>query len=81
MKNILPKSDFSSEAEHNDPREPFALWVVAMPIIRLMREGRLSWAQREECGWALQEALRQHSSLMDEHCQHQQAAALNCKEP
>lgn len=34
----------------------------------------MSWAQREECGLALQECLRQHRSLMKEHWHHQQAA-------
>jgi hypothetical protein len=74
MRDVAPESDAPAEASFNDPREPFALWAVAMPIIRLMRDGQLSWAQREECAWALQEAIRQHRSLMDERLSRQMAA-------
>lgn len=73
MLQIPPPSEGNHEANSSDPHDPFTLWRVAMPIVRLMKEGQLTWAQMEECAWALQEALRQHRSLMAEHQYHQQA--------
>ena len=61
----------------NSIHDPFPLDRVTMPLIRVMRQANLSWAQREEIALAIQECLRQHKSLMDEDELHKQVAAYS----
>ena len=58
----------------NSIHDPFPLSIVTMPLIRVMRQANLSWSQREEIAWAIQECLRQYKSLMDENELHKQVA-------
>lgn len=60
---------------------PFDLALVAIPLIRVMRDARLSWAQREEIAWAIQECNRQYQCLMREHERHSQIAAKQQSSP
>jgi hypothetical protein len=53
--------------------DPYNLSLTAMPIIRLMKDGGLSWAQHEECARALQRVLSMHESLMRERHEQLQA--------
>lgn len=39
---------------------------VAMPLVRLMLEGGLSWSEKEKVADAIQDALRIHKSHKDE---------------
>lgn len=56
----------NENVEIDSSSDIFNLHRVTMPIIRLMKQGNLSWFQMEECAWALQEAICQHQSLIDE---------------
>ena len=38
-----------------------------MPLVRLMKDADISWSQRKEIAWAIQESKRKHESLMLEH--------------
>lgn len=65
----------ASDSECLNYPDPFPLSRVVMPLVLAMRRGHLSWAEREEIAWAIQECLCHHKSLMDEHEYHQQASA------
>jgi hypothetical protein len=65
----------ASDSECCNYPDPFPLGRVVMPLVRVMERGHLSWAELEEIAWAIQECLRQHKSLMDEHEYHRQASA------
>jgi len=61
------KARFNAQFCTDSKADPYDLGVVVMPLIRIMKEMHMSWAQRTEVAWAIQEALRQHTALMDEH--------------
>ena len=47
---------------------------VVMPIIEVMRQSGLSWAEREKCAFAILECLRHHKSMADERTASSQSA-------
>jgi len=47
--------------------DPFDLDTVVMPLVRIMKDAHISWAQRQEVAWAIQESIREHKSLMAEN--------------
>lgn len=46
--------------------DKFNLDRVIMPMIRIMRDARLSWSEREEISDAIRECLRHHRALTGE---------------
>ena len=67
----------ASDSECCNYPDPFPLGRVVMPLVRVMERAHISWAEREEIAWAIQECLRQHKSLMDEHEYHRQASCCS----
>ena len=51
---------------NNRSFDAFKLSQVAMPLVRLMRVGRLTWAQREEVSLVIQDCIHEHSLLVIE---------------
>ena len=45
----------------------YDLGIVIMPLVRIIKDAYMSWAQREEVAWAIQKTLKHHKQLMDEH--------------
>jgi len=64
MPCICLKESKIVDADYKNPYHPD---LVIMPLIRTMNEIRLSWAQREEIAWAIQNSLREYKCLMEEH--------------
>jgi len=47
--------------------DPYNLQIVVMPLVRVMKDAHITWASRTEVAWAIQETMRQHRLLMEEH--------------
>jgi len=58
---------YQQEASDDVKADPYDLWVVVMPLVRIMKGMHMSWAQRTEVAWAIQESLRKHKQLIEKH--------------
>ena len=46
--------------------DPYRLHGVVMPLVRLIAEANLSWADKEKCADAIIACHRHHREMMDE---------------
>lgn len=46
---------------------------VVMPLVKVLRDGQLSWSDREEIAMAILAAWRSHREILDESAKHVQA--------
>jgi len=54
----------------NREHDPYNLPLVVMPLVKLLKDANITWAQRQDIAMAILECIRCYESLMKEGGEH-----------